>query len=172
MRYLLTLLLVMGMMPPVYAFDAFEGVAEKVAAAKAHAKMIAEHPNLSTEEKLFGLTECFVDQVQKTEIENNVISWLIDGISRALGASPLAIRDSIPSNMENADIPEYLVRQLLNMDAMKRTQDEVVGAPKKPPVLYLGIKLTQEEVRRISNSDDMINFVINHEDRVFFQVQK
>lgn len=171
MKYLLTLLLVIGVVAPVYAVDPYKGVDEEVKEAKAFVAKLKASP-LSADEKFFGLSENFVGEVRNRKVAENFIDWYMAGVGRALDATPLKVRDSLPPGMENADIPEYLVHQLLNMDAMSRAQDEVVGAPKKPPVLYLGIKLTQEEVRRLSNSDDMINFVINHEDRVFYQVQK
>lgn len=174
MRYLLTLLLVMGMMAPAYADvagDAFKAKQEATDLEMGTIEQI-KASKFSDKEKIEILSGRIFELAGGQAVAEVYIDWFIEGISRALGASPLAVRDSIPSGMMNADIPEFLVRQLMNIQAMKRTQDEVVGAPKAPPVLYLGIKLTGEEVRRLTSSDDMINFVISHEDRVFFQVQK
>ena len=171
MKYLLTLLLVMIMEAPVYAFDPYEDVDQQVAAAKAHVKKLTQNLNLSKEEQIFVLSECFVDMVRKEKVSYNYVDWFIEGIKKAVGACPLKVQDSIPPNMENADIPEYLVNQLKNINAMKRTQDEVTGT-KPGPVLYIGLKLTLEELRRLSSRDDMINLIFNNESRLFFQVEK
>lgn len=172
MRYLLTLLLVMGMMAPAYAGPDFSKRKQIVLEGRQLIHNVTQAPDLTKDQKIDILSQEVDKAVYDLGTFEAYIDWFVDGISKAVGASPLVVRDSIPPNMENADIPEFLVRQLMNIQAMKRTQDQVVGAPKAPPVLYLGIKLTGEEVRRLTSSDDMINFVINHEDRVFFQVQK
>lgn len=171
MKYLLTLLLVIGMMAPAYAaVDPYKGTAEEVQSANYYVEKV-HGSKLSEEEKFSAISENFVNEVRRRKIAENFVDWLIDGISRALDASPLKVRDSLPPDIENADIPEYLVHQLLNMDAMRRAQNEVVGA-KPSPILNVSIKLTQEELRRLSSRDDMINLILNNESRLFFQVEK
>lgn len=175
MRYLLTLLLVISMMAPAYADvtgDAYKAKQEATDLEMGAIEMIKAQKGYSDKEKLEVLANRIFELAGDEAAARVFINWYMDGIHKAMEATPLPIRDSIPNGMGNAEIPEFLVRQLMNIQAMKRAQDEVVGAPKAPPVLYLGIKLTGEEARRLTSSDDMINFVINHEDRVFFQVQK
>lgn len=170
MKYLLTLLLVIGMMAPAYAVDPYKGVDEEVKEAKAFVAKLKASP-LSADEKFFGLSENFVSEVRNRKVVENFIDWYIEGVGRALDATPLKVRDSLPPDMENADIPEYLVHQLLNIDAMRRAQNEVVGA-KPSPILIVSIKLTPEELRRLSSRDDMINLILNNESRLLFQVEK
>lgn len=172
MKYLLTLLLVIGMMAPAYAGPDFSNTKAIELEGQQLIHNIVQAPVLTKDQKIDILSQALTKAIYDVAHLEAYITWFVDGIARGVEAAPLKVIESIPPNMENADIPEFLVRQLMNIQAMKRTQDEVVGAPKAPPVLYLGIKLTGEEARRLTSSDDMINFVINHEDRVFFQVQK
>lgn len=171
MKHLLTLLLVMGIMAPVYAGPDFSKTKAVELEGRQLIHNIVEASDLTKDQKIDILSQALTKAIYDVAHLEAYITWFVDGIARGVEAAPIRVIDSIPSNMENADIPEYLVRQLLNMNAMKRTQDEVVGT-KEAPVLYLRVKLTQDELRRLSNSDDMINFVINHEDRVFFQLER
>lgn len=171
MRYLLILLLVIGMMAPVYAGPNMNKAKAMQLEGRQLINDIVNANDLNKDQKIDILSQALMKGVTDLSIEEAYLDWLIAGIGRALDASPLKVRDSIPPNMENADIPEYLVHQLLNIDAMRRTQNEVIGA-KPSPVLYVSVKLTPEEYRKLSNSDDMINFMLNNEQRLFFQVEK
>lgn len=171
MKYLLTLLLVIGMMAPAYAGPDMTKAKAVELEGRQLINDIVSANDLTKDQKIDILSQAVVKGVSDLAIEEAYLDWLIAGIGRALDASPLKIRDSLPPMMENADIPEYLVHQLLNINAMKRTQDEVTGA-KPGPVLYVGVKLTPEEYRKLSNADDMINFMLNNEQRLFFQVEK
>lgn len=171
MKYLLTLLLVMGMMAPAYAGPDFSKTKAIELEGQQLIHNIVQAPDLTKDQKIDILSQALTKAIYDVANLEAYITWFVDGIARGVEAAPLRVIESIPPNMENADIPEYLVRQLLNINAMKRTQDEVVGA-KPSPVLYVGVKLTPEEYRKLSNSDDMINFMLNNESRLFFQVEK
>lgn len=171
MKYLLTLLLVIGMMAPAYAGPDFSRGKAVVLEGQQLINDLINASDLTKDQKIDILSQALLKSVQDLATEEAYIDWFIAGIGRALDASPLKVRDSLPPDMENADIPEYLVQQLLNMDAMRRAQNEVVGA-KPSPILNVSIKLTPEELRRLSSRDDMINLILNNESRLFFQVEK
>ncbi len=127
--------------------------------------------SLSTQEKQNMLFNRVCELTKDKAIAEAYVDWFIEGIGRAVDAMPPHMVDSIPPNLENADIPEYLVKQLLNASAVQRAGAQVTNS-KGDTVLNLSIKITPEEYRRLSTTDQMINFIMNHEDRIFVRIDK
>lgn len=132
---------------------------------------VMEAKDLTKDQKMDILSQALLKAVRDLAIEESYIDWFIDGINRAVGASPPRLVDSFPPNLENADIPEFLVKNLVNFNTLQKVKNDTVGA-KPSTVLVLSVKVTPDEFRRLSDRDSIINFFINNEERIFFEVQK
>lgn len=165
-RWLLTILLVMSTWAPAQAEpkNYFQHMQDRTLAEEVSAEKVINATGISTKEKFQILQNRLGELAGRESGAQDFCDWFIDGISRAVRSATLKVQDSIPEQMENADIPEFLVKQTLNSVDVKKLN--------KPSVLYVGVSISQDEARRLSSRDDMINFMLNHEDRLFYQLEK
>ncbi len=148
--------LLLGFNQSALAFDPYKGAIEQAQGAAEYAKAIsrAEETN---ETKLGILSRLFEEQVYKRAIAESFVNWLVEGIKRAVSASPIEIQDSIPPNMENADIPEFLVKQLQNPSA----KGSSVGLKSNELMVVFSMPISKEEYRKNRDYDEFVNLFLN-----------
>ncbi len=137
----------------------------------ASSQFVINNKQLSTEDKFTLLRDRTSELAYKKSQAEAVVDWLLDGVGRAVSAAPPRLVDSFPPDLNNSDIPEFLVKNLVNFNTLQRVKNDTVGA-KPSTVLVLSVKVTPDEFRRLSDRDSIINFFINNEERIFFEVQK
>lgn len=173
MNRLIAFLLALTLQAPAYAFSTDLDDVKKQAKMELvdNCQQVMDDTDMTAKEKMEVLSDWVVEEgVRKAQLQA-FLNEMIDGVNRAVMAFPPKLLDTIPPDIENDEIPEFLVLQLLNCKAMREAED-MVNPKTKAPVLHLSISLTEQESRSLSTVDKMINFLMSHEDRIFVQVQK
>lgn len=163
--------LLIGFSPSVLAFPDFKDAQADAIGEEAAAQQVIDSRAPAPEK--FGLLRDRLGELayKKSQAES-VVNWLIDGIGRAVSASPPQFIDGMPPDMENADIPEFLVRQCLNASALQKAGTQVYGAKPNEIVLFLSVKVTPEEYRKLGARTTLENFIISNPDRWFIRIEK
>lgn len=171
MNKLIALLLIVFLqLAPAYAGPDFTKAKQVELEGRQLLNNIVNAQDLTKDQKIDIFSQALLKGVHDLGAMECYIDWFVEGIQRAVAAAPLKVQDSIPPNMENADIPEYLVRQANNMVSLQKVQRQHSGASQKIYVIALPITPTEE--RQLKNADEILNFFLNHSDRIYVEVQQ
>lgn len=118
---------------------------------------VVEARDLTKDQKIDTLSQAVNKSVYDLATMAAYVNWLVEGIIKAVSASPLEIQDSIPPNMENADIPEFLVKQLQNPNA----KGSSVGLKSNELMVVFSMPITKEEYRKNRDYDEFVNLFLN-----------
>lgn len=149
--------LLLGFNQPSFAGPDFKDRERVVVEGRQLISNVVEARDLTKDQKIDILSQAVNKSVYDLATMEAYVNWLIEGITKAVGASPLEIQDSIPPNMENADIPEFLVKQLQNPSA----KGSSVGLKSNELMVVFSMPITKEEYRKNRDYDEFVNLFLN-----------
>lgn len=165
---LIAFLLALTLQAPAFAFDPYKAAQEAADGEVLDITFILNSKQFTDKQRLSMLRDKVLEKTHKAAFAEEFNNWMVEGIRRGLSTAPLQVQDSVPPDMNNADLPEFLVKECVNFN---KSKGGASGLPINKLLIVGSIAVTNSQYRKMGTADDFLNFMLDNAGDIFFHIE-